>query len=427
MIRSIGALLDEIAPSSPRDAIDARSALVLSIESTLQILRYGAVFLLVGVYALDVQAPYMPDLWPVAIAVFAQNAFVHWVMYTQRYMLFLSPVNFMFHLFAVSMAVGSTGGEESPLALIYILFIIAYCIYEPHFLNALSVTLICCSAYAFTVLGRWLVDGVNLAYPPIGLHLSVIFLSGLLIRALGGLLRRMRVEAQSQAQVLASSRATIRAILDSTPEPIVVYDENEFISDVNERGCEFFGVSREQLLGERFRSYLFDDGTLPNRLANLRARGEYHGEVLIITPHGEERNVSLLVRSFIRTDQRFFVAILHDITQQKNLQEASRLATMRLEQINRELQQVNQLRRAFYNTLSQRMRSPLSAILGFCDLLMNDELGEINEEQRQAVQSCRRSAQRILGLVDEPLEMAQKEAIPSFSEEPPSEQMGGMV
>ena len=395
-------MLDEIAPASPRDAVDARLSLVLSIESALQVLRYLIVFLLVGLYALDIHVSYMPDLWPIALAVFAQNAFVHWVLYTQRYILFVSPFNFLFHLFALSLAVGSTGGEESPLALVYVLFIIGYCIYEPHFLNAMSVTMITCSAYAFTVLGRWLVEGVNLAYPPIGLQISVIFLSGLLIRALGGLLRRMRIEAQSQAQALASSRATIRAILDSTPEPILVYDDNEFISDVNERGCEFFGVSRTQLLGERFRSYLFDDGTLPNRLANLRARGEYHGEVLVITPSGEERNVSLRVRSFIRTEQRFFVAIMHDITQQKNLQEAARLATMRLEQINRELQQVNQLRRAFFNTLSQRIRSPLSAILGFCDLLLNDELGEVNEDQRHAVQGCRRSAQRILALVDEP-------------------------
>ncbi len=402
---SIQSALDRMAPITPRDTIDTRLSLVLSIEWTLLALRYLVIFLLVGLYAADIDPEYSPDPRIIVIAAFIQNAFTHYVFYSERYLLFVSPVNFVIHLINLCVAVGTTGGEQSPIVMVFILFIAGYCIYEPHFLNTLSVTLICCSAYSLTVLAHWFFKGINLDYPPVGLHLAFILLSGFLMRILGELVRRMRLEAQSQAQALASSRAAIRAILDGTAEPIVVYDDNEFVTDVNERACEFLGLSRANLIGQRFRTFLFDDGSLGSRLANLRIQGEYRGEALVLTADAEERTAAVMVRSFSLDNQRFFVAILHDITKQKALQEAARQANLRLEQINRELQQVNQLRSAFYKTVSQRIRSPLSAILGFNDLLLNEELGELTEEQRKALQSCRRSAQRIFSLVDEPVEL----------------------
>ncbi len=146
---------------------------------------------------------------------------------------------------------------------------------------------------------------------------------------------------------------------------------------------------------------LFDDGTLPNKLAALRSRGEYWGELIVAPEEGEERTAALMARSFIRDNRRFFVAMLHDITEQKSLQEASRIANLQLEQINETLQQVNAMRMAFFTDISQRLRSPLSAIVGFNEMLLNEELGEVNPEQRQALQSCRRSLQRVFELANE--------------------------
>jgi len=385
---------------------DPHVALVLRIEWTLLTVRYLTLFVLVGHYALGIRAAYSPDLRIIAAAAILHNAFAHWVFYTERYDFFLTPLNFLIYLASVSLAVGLTGAEESPVALLYLLFIILYCTYVPRFLNTFRLTLICCVAYSFTVLTRWVFTGVNLAYPPIGVHLVMILLCGWTMKALGGLLRNMKLETQSQGLALASSEATLRAILDSTAYPILVYDENEFIADVNDQACAFLGCERHNLLGRRFRSFLFDDGTLPNKMATLRARGDYRGEALVTADGGEERQVDLHVRSFIRDNRRVFVAMLHDITEQRNLREASRMATLKLEQINRELQQVNTLRTAFFAAISQRLRSPLSAILGYMDLLLNEELGEIPPEQRKALQSCRRSALRVFALVDEATEVA---------------------
>ena len=394
-------------PNLPRllpRAIDPRFDVVLRIERTLLAFRYGAYLLVVLLNTAGYVALPSSSLVAITIGALVQHAFVHGVLHTGRYELFVTPLNFFLNLLKISLIVGLTAGENSAFGFLYLLLIIGYCIYEPHFKGTLRVTLVCCIAYAVVILIHWTIEGPSAHTSNVTVYYIGIIACGWFMSLIGRTLRRTEQDARVRAQALASSEATLRAILDSTPSPIIVYEENEFISDVNARACEFLGVPRQRLIGRRIRTFLFDDGTLPNKLATLRGKGEYHGEAIAIREDGEERDVDLLVRSFIRDGRRLFVTMMHDITEQKELHEASRQAHQKLEQVNRELQQIGALRAAFFATISQRLRSPLSAILGFTDMLLQEELGEINTDQRKALQSCRRSVRRVFELVDETLD-----------------------
>jgi PAS domain S-box-containing protein len=393
-------VLPRLVPRS----VDPRFEVVLRIERTLLGARYVAYLLLLALIGADVIHLPTQALVAITIAALVQHSFVHTVLYTRRYDLFVTPINFFLNLLKICLIVGITGGDASPYPFLFLLLIIGYCIYVPHFAGTFRVTVVCCIAYAAVVLLHWSFQPPNASTGNVTVYYTAIIACGWLMSMIGRTLRRTEQDAHARAQALASSEATMRAILDSTPSPIVVYEENEFISEVNNRACEFLGVPRQRLIGRRFRSFLFDDGTLPNKLATLRSKGEYHGEAIAIREDGEERDIDLLVRSFMRDGRRLFVTMMHDITEQKELQEASRMAQQKLEQVNRELQQIGALRAAFFATISQRLRSPLSAILGFVDMLLHEELGETNTDQRKALQSCRRSVRRVFDLVDETLD-----------------------
>ena len=107
----------------------------------------------------------------------------------------------------------------------------------------------------------------------------------------------------------------------------------------------------------------------------------------------------------MRNQQRFFVVVAHDITERKHLQEATHLANVNLERLNRELQQVNNLKTGLLTAVSQRLRSPLTAILGYLDMLLNDELGPLPPEQRKILQNARRTTLRVFALIDEALDV----------------------
>jgi signal transduction histidine kinase len=157
------------------------------------------------------------------------------------------------------------------------------------------------------------------------------------------------------------------------------------------------------------RSFLFDDGTIPQKFAAMRRRGFFNGEQLVIGPDGEERAVELIIRSFTRDDKQYYVALGHDVTPQKELQEATRQANLRLERLNRELRHVDQLRTGFLSTISQKLRSPLSAVLGYIEMLLQEELGDLTKDQRKALQTCRRGTLRAFRIIEETLAVRKEE------------------
>jgi PAS domain S-box-containing protein len=393
------------APSRVVSPLEPRLNVALRLEMMLLFLRYIMYVLLLLTYVFQVTAEYTPNLVGITVGAVLQNAWVHFVLYRRRYDLFVHPANFLVHLAKVTLIVALTGAGSSPLVPLYVAIIIGHCMCSTEFKSTYLVTVSCAAALAAVVLGSWFIGWRPFEYP-VSFNFFLIFLSGWMMNTMGEMLRSVELDGLRRAQALASSEATLRAILNSTASPIIVCEESELISDVNEGACEFIGLPREELVGRRIRAYLFDDGTLPQKLATLRNKGMYHGEAIVLTAEGDERMVDLHVRSYMHDQQRSFVAMLHDITAAKNLQEAARLTTVRLEQVNRELQQVNQLRSEFYTTIARRLRSPLSAILGFIDMFLDKEFGDITPEQRRALQSCRRSVTRVFGLADEALEAA---------------------
>lgn len=389
-----------------RAAAEPRINLVLGIERTVLIARYLACGALVVLFLSDrVLEP--SALLPVLCAFgLAHNAFVHAAFQLRRPVWFLSTWNFCLHLAEVTITVALVGAVDSPLFVLYLLFIVGFHTYSRSARSAWLVTFACCVCYGTLVVLEQQVFGTKHGTTlqeasAAAAKLLAIVMGGWLTGALSGFLRETEIAAETRARALASSEATLRMILDSAEEPILTYNENELITDANEGACRFLDLPREAILGQRIRTFLFDDGTLPGKLATARAKGVYHGEGIVERPSGEESIVDMHIRVFFHDDRRFFVIVLQDITEHKALHEATRMTNVQLERVNRELQRVNALKSAFFMNVSRRLRSPLSAVLGFTDLLLNEEFGPLTMEQRQALQSTRRAVLRIFRLVDE--------------------------
>ncbi len=394
-------LHDVLTASSDDEETNPRLDIVRQIEWAALIARYVLAIALLALYATGYASIRPRDVIILPAVIAVQNVFVHWVLHTRRYALFITPLNFAIHLAKASALVALLGAPASPLAVVYLMLIMAFCLYSPNFRGAPLAALICCAAYAATILAKWAVSDTLPPYLPVVFYFMAMILCGLLMDKLGRLLETAAVALRDSSQAHASAEATLRAILDNAATPIVVFAENQFITEVNEPACAFFGLERDKLVGQRFRGLLFDDGTLDQRMAGLSARGEYEGELVVIDAEGDEHVVDALARTFMRDQKRFYVTMFHDITQQKDIQEKSRMTTLKLAEANRELKRVDELRRNFFATISQRLRSPLSSILGYADLMLNEELGELTDEQRKALHSCSRSVMRMFDLVDE--------------------------
>jgi two-component system, OmpR family, phosphate regulon sensor histidine kinase PhoR len=72
------------------------------------------------------------------------------------------------------------------------------------------------------------------------------------------------------------------------------------------------------------------------------------------------------------------------------------------------LKQIDRLKNEFVHTVSHDLRSPLTAILGYVDLL--ERVGPLNDQQREFIQRVQLSVQSITSLVNDLLELGRIEA-----------------
>ena len=375
-----------------------RLSAVVRLERVAYATRYVAYAVLVSLFLLGQLEGAYTDLAVVTAVIVLHHVFVHGVLWTRRYHLFRTRLNFFIYLVETSLIVFFTGGDESELYLLYLFILLGYSVYSGRYRTILFAAGACCLAYAAVIVAEWVLSGLAVAPGVIVGRFMFILVSGWFVATIGHLLRAAEEASRTRALELASSEATLATILESTAHAIFVYDKNGFITKVNNQACDFLGLPREHIVGRRLRTFLRDGAALEDRLTQAGAKD---GERVFVDTDRREKSAELHVRSFVRGGQPFYVGIARDITEQKGLQEAARQANEDLARANRELRRVSKIRADLVRANAQRIRSPLTAILGYLDMLLGEELGELLPEQRKALQTCRRSTTRVFALVDE--------------------------
>ena len=387
-----------------------RSELPLTIERMALGMRYATYFVVMFLAGIGFIKSNVQDIVTISAWVLLHQAFVHIVFWSGRHSLFFTRFNFVINFLEVFLVLILTGPDTSAAYFLYFPFLLGFSAYERRYRRVMAVTILCAVSFVVAVAYEGIMESLAGVYGEIVIKALYVLFAGWLVAVLSDRLRKAEEALSGQAASVASSEAMLRTILNSAGDPILVYDDNEFIAEANARASEFLRVPREKLVGQRIRAFLFDDGTLSHKFANLRVRGEIQSEEVFVNADGEERVVEVVSRSFIRGQARYYVAIIRDVTDRKNLQEATRLANVQLERLNSELRQVGKLKTGFLTSISQNMRSPLSAVSGYLEMLLEEDLGEINADQRRALQTCRRGLLRVFKLIDEALDLHRLES-----------------
>jgi len=85
----------------------------------------------------------------------------------------------------------------------------------------------------------------------------------------------------------------------------------------------------------------------------------------------------------------------------RNLEYRVQQRTAELEEALRKLSEINQLKANFIANVSHELRTPLTHIRGYLELLSTGSLGELNEDQKKAMDVSMRSASRLQHLIDD--------------------------
>jgi signal transduction histidine kinase/transcriptional regulator with GAF, ATPase, and Fis domain len=202
---------------------------------------------------------------------------------------------------------------------------------------------------------------------------------------------------------VSQGRNQLAAVLNSVREGIVLVEKSGLVSVVNEPARQLFNRTPEEMVGQRFPelppavlricgSTLEEARDLVDDLAlgRLPAYSKVTVHVEELKPERFFERVSLPVWAGSGSIIGWMI-ILRDVSEE---------------------QQVAQARELITETLVHDLRSPLSAVLGAIDVMDEScaELAEPAELMGQALVVARRSAKRILGMVESMLDISRMQS-----------------
>jgi signal transduction histidine kinase len=124
-------------------------------------------------------------------------------------------------------------------------------------------------------------------------------------------------------------------------------------------------------------------------------------------------SITHLGRQFTQVDLRLAMALADRAAlaiENSRLYAQERRLRQELEELNEKVQEANRLKTEFVTVVTHELRSPLTSIAGYLDLLLEEEGREGAEAREAYLQIVKRNADRLLELINDLLDLARLEA-----------------
>jgi PAS domain S-box-containing protein len=220
-------------------------------------------------------------------------------------------------------------------------------------------------------------------------------------------------------QSLAERETEYHDLVESANSIIMRWMPDGSITFINRFARTFFGYTEEEVLGRNLVGTILSDKDATGRdLTDLISDIVEH-------PEAHLRNVNENTR---RNGERVWIAwsnkpirssdgnvaevlsIGVDISQQVRTEAQLRSALRELAIQKEKAEMADRLRSAFLATMSHELRTPLNSITGFTGILLQGLVGPLNDEQTKQLGMVRNSAQHLLSLISDILDISKIEA-----------------
>ncbi len=240
------------------------------------------------------------------------------------------------------------------------------------------------------------------------------------------------IESERAARELAVVGQRFSLLLEAAPDAILEVDPEGRIVLANTEAERLFQRSRgeleglpvELLLPERFRGghTAHRDHYASHPVRRPMGAGL---DLYAVRKDGTEFAVDINLSPLEDgTDQGHVMCVLRDVSQRRNSEEKIRVLNQRLErrsselaeanqelsERNQEVERANRLKSEFLASMSHELRTPLNTILGFSELLSEENAGTLNEKQKRFLSHIQRDAGHLLELINDVLDLSKIEA-----------------
>lgn len=213
-------------------------------------------------------------------------------------------------------------------------------------------------------------------------------------------------EREKIKTVLATEKSKLRHMIDAIPDLIFFKNTNSLFEGCNtafekyvgKKSSELIGLSEFELFGKtQADSYIKSDKRIFETLVPERS-AEW-----VIMRNGERCLFDTLKTPYFDSDKNLLgiIGISRDITEMEETRQRLILAKEKAEESDR-------LKTAFLANMSHEIRTPMNAIIGFSDLLSDDELS--NDDKVDFISKIKTAGNSLMTLINDIIDIAKIEA-----------------
>jgi len=199
--------------------------------------------------------------------------------------------------------------------------------------------------------------------------------------------------------------AVFERLFESAPEAIALIGNDGKVIKVNNAFPKLFGFTKDELINKNV-----DDFIVPDEFKHQAKK--YHNKIIKgqnikaeeIRIRKDKSRVFVSILSTpitYKKDQLGVYVIYRDITQQKETERILHEAKTKAEESDR-------LKSAFLTNMSHEVRTPMNAITGFSNLILNRELSE--KDKAQYLNIINQSSNALLEIIDNIIDVSKLEA-----------------
>jgi len=193
-------------------------------------------------------------------------------------------------------------------------------------------------------------------------------------------IKRTTTSLKKRAEVSEAERSRLELVFDNIHDGVIILDHENKILLVNPSMCRSFGLNEKQSIGKS----VMDVMTHPD-IRSLLTRNDsndplqYHE---VSFPDGRVCNAQ--------------ITMIQDVGSALTMQDITYL------------KEIDRLRSEFVHTVSHDLRSPLTSVIGYSELV--ERAGPLNDNQREFLHRIQDSVQHITALINDLLDLGSIEA-----------------
>jgi PAS domain S-box-containing protein len=203
---------------------------------------------------------------------------------------------------------------------------------------------------------------------------------------------------------IAEEAARRRILIEQSLDGIVVLDQNGKVYEVNQKFADMLGYSREEML--QLHVWDWDAKWTREQLIEIIKdvdESGNHFETYHRLKDGTTINVEISSNGALFGEQKLIFCVCRDFTERKLAEDMLLNAKLAAEDASRS-------KGEFLATMSHELRTPLNSIIGFSDMMLSGNVGDLNEKQAKYINHISTGGKHLLELINDILDLSKIEA-----------------